>query len=137
MPSKAVKDAVAARLGTWSNIGAVPLVDINELGATSPAAQFISVEYPISNADRASLGERADALYREEGVIRFVIYVLDLAGIDQALTWVEELRALFGDEEFAGIETFEASPAEFDTSHRVSGFYPVPFVVPYQYDYEK
>jgi hypothetical protein len=135
MPSKAVKDAVEARLATWSGIGTVPLADINELGADSPVEQFISVEYPVSHADRVSLGD--PGLFREEGVIRFVLYVLDLAGIEEALTWVEELRALFGDEEFAGVETFEASPAEFDSSHRVSGFFPVPFVVPYQYDYQK
>jgi hypothetical protein len=135
MPSKAVKDAVEARLATWSHIGMVPLVDVNELGADSPAEQFIAVEYPVSNADRVSLGD--PGLFREEGVIRFVLYVLDLNGINQALTWVEDLRALFEDAEFSGIETFEASPAEFNSSHRVSGFYPVPFVVPYQYDYQK
>lgn len=138
MPSKAVKDAVDARLATWSNVASCPHHDVNDL-ANSPADTFIDTEYPVANEERVSIG--TPALFREHGAIRFVIYVSALDGVDQALTWSDEVRDLFRDrDDFAGVpglQTFEASPPIFDRSFTQGGYFQVPFVVTYQHDYEK
>jgi hypothetical protein len=137
MPSAAVKAAVDARLATWSHIGDCPQHDINDL-SDAPANQFLDVEYPVANEERINLG--VPALYREEGAIRFVIYVAALTGVAAALGYADEIRDLFRDKnDFPGIDltTFEASPPVFDSSISTRGYYPAPFVVPYHFDYEK
>lgn len=134
MPSAAVKTAVDARLATWTNIAACPQHDINDV-SDSPAARFIDVEYPVSNETRISIG--TPGLFREEGAIRFVIYEGSLTGVATALGYAEEIRDLFRDKEFAGVTTFEASPPVFDSSITHRGYYPVPFVVTYEYDIQR
>ena len=134
MPSKAVKDAVKARLATWSHITQCPAHDINSL-SDAPASIFIDTEYPLGREEQMSLG--SPAVFREEGAIRFVIYLDALDGIDTVLGYVDEVRDLFRNAEFSGLRCFEASPAVFNASFTVRGFFPVPFVVTYDYDIEK
>jgi Bacteriophage related domain of unknown function len=135
MASKAVKDAIEARVAAWPNLASCPLVQPNDDSATSPAQKFLEIEYPVSVEDRISLG--SPGLFREHGVVRFVINVLTLDGIDQALTWVDELRDLFREYQAGTLTMQEASPAEFDAGNQVNARYQVPFVVPYQFDYQK
>lgn len=138
MASMAVMDAVKARALTWASLLQCPLVDANEV-ATSPMKRFLEIEYPASDEDRLDLGTGVNAFYRESGGIRFVLNVLVSDGIDQVSAWVEELRDLFRDTEFAGVVTYEASPAVFDDRNREqrTARYQVPFVVLYHYDYLK
>lgn len=138
MASKAVMDAIEARVATWPNIGACPLNDPNEV-APSPRSKFLEIEYPAAREDRIPIG--TPALFRETGGIRFVVNVLTGDGIDSAAPYVEELRNMFRDkDDFAGLptlSTLEASPAVFDPKNQAGAFYRVPFVVLYQYDIER
>jgi hypothetical protein len=131
MASLTVKTAVEARLATWINIAACPFVDENDVGE-SPKHNFITIEYPLANEDRISVG--LPALFRETGGIRFVIYILNLSGLSTALGWADEIRELFRDRQFSGITTFAAAPPAFDQGNRVGPFYKVPFVVTYHFD---
>lgn len=131
MAGLTVKTAVEARLATWSNITQCPFVDENEV-ASSPQQTFITVEYPVSNEDRINVG--LPGLFRESGGFRFVIHILNLSGLTTAMGWVDEIRDLFRDVQFAGIMTFAAAPAAFDKSNKSGAFYLLPFVVTYKYD---
>jgi hypothetical protein len=131
MASLSVKTAVEARLATWVHILNCPFVDENEV-ANSPLQTFITVEYPVSNEDRINVG--LPGLFRESGGFRFVIHILNLSGFGDALGWVDEIRNLFRDAQFAGIMTFAAAPAAFDKSNKAGAFYLLPFVVTYKYD---
>lgn len=134
MASKTVQDWVSARLATWPNLAACPLAEINHV-EVSPAPAFVEIEYPVSIEERISVGK--PGLFREEGGIRFIIRVaaLDKAAYATALTWVEELRDLFRDQESGALRTYEASPAILDDRGRESTRYAMPFVVRYTYDY--
>jgi Bacteriophage related domain of unknown function len=134
MASKFVKDAIAARAANWANIAACPLVEPNE-AADSPLPRFLSIEYPVAIEERIGLGN--PGLFREHGAARFVINILTLDGLAVALTWVEELRDLFREYQVSTLLMEEASPAEFDPNNQEGPRYEVPFVVTYQYDYEK
>lgn len=139
MASKAVQDAIEARLQTWSNLSSCPLADFNEVG-TSPRAAFLQIEYPFSEEERIPI-TAPPALYRETGGIRFVLNIRIGTPLDNARTWVDELRDIFRDkDDFTGVpdlQTEEASPALFDKDNRRGAFWQVPFVVLYHYDYVK
>src|ERR1019366_7766617 len=124
MASLSVKTAVEARLATWAHILSCPFVDENEV-AHSPLQTFITVEYPVSNEDRINVG--LPGLFRESGGFRFVIHILNLGGFGDALGWVDEIRNLFRDAQFAGIMTFAAAPAAIDKSNKSGAFYLLPF----------
>lgn len=124
--------AVEARLTTWSNLAACPLVDQNEVAA-SPQANYLEIEYPYASENRLNIGN--PGLYREEGGIRFVIHRRVSDGIGQATTWADELRAHFRDRELTSdVITLEAAPALADEQNRKGTYYLVPFVLLYQYD---
>jgi hypothetical protein len=106
-------------------------VDENDV-ADAPQQSFITVEYPVANEDRITVG--TPALFRESGGIRFVIHILNLSGLQQALGWADEIRDLFRDRLFDGVMTFAAAPPPFSQSNRSGTFYLVPFVVAYHYD---
>lgn len=133
MPSKAVSDAFEAHLATWSNIGACPYVDVNEVSEV-PSPPFLEIQWPVGTEDRASTG--APAIFREEGGARFVFTVAtnQPGWKAQVLAWADELRDLFRARTFGGVETYEASPAVIDERNRDGNKFLVPFAVAYKYD---
>jgi hypothetical protein len=137
MASSGVQTAVNARLAGWSLIGTWPALTPNTLAAASPAQKFLAVEYPVANEERLDLGQDTVAQYREDGAIRFVLNLLDLAGLADANTASESLRDLFRDAEFGGVVTYEASAPAFNKDNRRGAFYQIPVVVTYHYDYSK
>ncbi len=136
MASGVVSAAFEAQLATWSNITACPLVDANMVAATPTEPPFIEMEYPFATDERESIGD--NALFREEGGVRFVITVKAFAPgwKAQVRTWVEEIRDLFIAWEFASGdgEVLSVSPPVFDDANRDGNRYRVPFVAIYQYD---
>jgi hypothetical protein len=132
MASAIVKAAVEARLKTWPGISAFPFFDEND-AAPLPSAQYLTIEYPVANEDRINIGARP-AIFRETGAIRFVVHILSMSGLNDAIVLVDTLRDWFREQQFGGVSTFEAAPAAFDKSNRSGAFYLLPFVVTYQFD---
>jgi hypothetical protein len=133
MPSKAVFDAFETRLQLWPNLGACPLVDLNEASDVD-GTPYLEIEWPVSIEERVSVG--SPAVFRERGGARFIITVSigEEGWKNQVLTWVEELRDLFRAKEFAGVVTDEASPPVLDDRNREGTKFHVPFVVAYTFD---
>lgn len=136
MASSEVSAAFEAQIATWSNISACPLVDANTVAETPGAPPFIELEYPFATDDRESIGD--NALFREEGGVRFVITVKAFAPgwKAQVIAWVGEIRDLFIAWEFASGngEVLSVSPPVFDDANRDGNRYRVPFVAIYQFD---
>jgi hypothetical protein len=132
MPSKAVVDAVEARIGsTWNSI---PVRGVN-VGSDVPddAATFIVVEYPIANVTRMGLGP----IFQEEGAFRIVLNTERGEGIAQTLTWADQLAALFRDQSFGGIRSGTPSPPTIDDSNDRGSFFQVSLSVPFTYDFRE
>jgi Bacteriophage related domain of unknown function len=132
MASATVKAAVQARLQDWPGRAGCPFYDEND-AAPAPKTQYLTIEYPVANEDRISIGARP-ALFRETGAIRFVVHILNMSGLEDAMALVETLRDFFREQKFGGVETFEASPPALDKSNRARAFYLLPFVVTYKFD---
>ncbi|MFT4117465.1 phage tail terminator-like protein [Bradyrhizobium sp.] len=133
MPSKAVSDAFEARLQTWPNLTACPLVEINEVSPVQKPP-YLEIEWPAAVEDRMSTGK--PAVFRERGGARFIITVAtNAAGWKaQVIAWADELRDLFRAQAFGGVETDEVSPAVIDERNREGTKFHVPFAVAYRYD---
>ena len=132
MASATVKAAVQARLQDWLGRAGCPFHDEND-AAPAPKTQYLTIEYPVANEDRISIGARP-ALFRETGAIRFVVHILNMSGLDDAMALVETLRDFFREQKFGSVETFEASPPVLDKTNRARAFYLLPFVVTYKFD---
>lgn len=132
MASAAVKAAVEVRLSTWPGLTACPFYDEND-AAPLPSTQHLTIEYPVANENRINVGARP-AIFRETGAIRFVVHILNMSGLTDAIVLVDTLRDWFREQKFDGVSTFEAAPAAFDRSNRSGVFYLLPFVVTYRFD---
>lgn len=134
MPSKAVSDAFEARLQSWPNLAACPLVDTNEVAAAPVRPPYLEIEWPVGTEDCVSVG--SPAIFREQGGARFIITVAtNTKGWKaQVIGWADEIRDLFRAKNFAGVETLEASPAVIDNRNRDGTKFHVPFAVAYRYD---
>lgn len=132
MASKAVMDAVAARVAAgWSRTP----VTIPNVDATVPsdASAFLTVEFPVANETQMSVGAPGANVFREEGAIRFSLSMPVGRGFNPWLGYMDELRSLFRDQTFAGVDTFETPPPSIDRS--ADGAYrEMSFSVAYQYD---
>ena len=130
MARKAVVDAVHAYLA--ANWTACAILEINaDLQAPADGAPFIAVEFPVANGEKTTLGHS----YRETGGFRVIIATERGAGVSKALDYGEQLRALFLDRTFGGVDTRPFSP----TSPRVDdlaydgNYFRTYIVVPYLY----
>jgi hypothetical protein len=134
MPSLEVMQAFEARLAGWVSIGACPLVDANTVATTPAKPPYIELTFPVSRAQIVTPGVRF--LERESGAARFVITEAAFAADWKArlLGWADEIRALFRAQTFAGVETFEASPASIDDRNKGGNTFSVAVVVTYKFD---
>jgi hypothetical protein len=131
MASKTVIDAVALRLGeTWSEIP----VRMPNIGGPAPrdGSAFIAVDFPVANSERVAVNQR---LYREEGGFRIILNGGADTGIDQIMTWSDQLAALFRDQKFGGIETQVPSSPFVDDSNDDGNYFQASVVVPYTYNF--
>jgi hypothetical protein len=74
MASATVKAAVQARLQDWPGRAGCPFYDEND-AAPAPKTQYLTVEYPVANEDRISIGA-TPALFRETGANGLAAYLL-------------------------------------------------------------
>lgn len=133
MASAPVIAAFEARLQSWPNLAACPLVDLNEVSPVDKPP-YLKIEWPVAVEGRVSVG--SPAVFRERGGARFIITTTTHkeGWKTEVLGWVEELRDLFRAREFGGVVTDEASPAVLDNRNREGTKFHVPFVVAYTFD---
>lgn len=133
MASGTVKTAIETLLQSWSGLSSYPFYDENDVG-DSPKAQYLTIEYPVANEDRITIGARP-AIFRETGAVRFILHILNMSGLDPAIAAMDTLRDLFREQTLgSGIETFEAAPGVFNPSNRKGAFYELACVVTYRFD---
>lgn len=97
-------------------------------------ASFISLQFPISDPRRWSVGTRH---YREEGVFRIVLSVERGTGKAKLRTWGAELRALFLDRKFSGVETKVPTDPLVDDRSDAGSFFVAYVGVPYFYQWRE
>lgn len=130
MASKAVVDAVAARLGdTWNGITVVPPNTTDEPPADG--SPYILLQFPVADTRRSVVNNRQ---YREEGGFRVVLHGTRGSGTDQILERTGELAALFRDRKFDGVET--QVPSEPFIDDETGNYAIAAVVVPYTYDFD-
>lgn len=132
MASKAVVEAVEARLGPVWNGLAVYSPNSPEGETPADAAQFLQLQFPLADAERMSISNR---LYRETGGFRVIINGERGAGVSQILTWAEQLMTLFRDVTFDGVKCEVPSPPFLDDSNENGSYFKASIVVPYTYDF--
>jgi hypothetical protein len=129
MASKAVKDAVSARLGVaWNGL---PVTGPNEDAATS-AGSFLALQFPVANNRRMTIDR---GRYREEGAFRIVINGERAVGADQVLGWADDLAALFRDQQFDGVVCGVPGSPFLDDRNDMGNYFQVAVVFPYHFDF--
>ena len=133
MPLKLVVDAVEARLAAeWS---ACPVVGINSgVDAPKDGSSHLVVQYPVSNSSQLTIGAPGQNIWREEGAIRVIINRARGDGLSAALTWADQLAALFRGKNFGGVQTFAPTSPAIDDRNDQGNFFQVSISVPYQAD---
>lgn len=133
MASRTVKDAVEARLAAnWTNC---PIQGINLEGETpADASPFLMVQYPVSEEQQITIGAPGNNVWREEGALRFILSIARGTGVDQGLTWIEELRSLFRGKQFSHVSTWAPSAAVLDDTNDAGNYWRLTFAVPYYFD---
>ena len=138
MASKAVVDAVEARLGpswTAADGSVLPVFGINTSGDTpSDGTPFIATQYPVANGEQITIGTPGTQVWREEGAIRFVLNIARGAGVAQGLQWADELATLFRGKQFGGVSTWAPTSPVLDNSNDVGNYWTLSFVCPYYTD---
>jgi len=130
MPAKAVIDAVQTRLvANWTE---TLIVDYDTTAyPPDDVDAFLVHQYPVVNGAKPVV----DRLFWEEGGIRFVLNVRRGIGLEQGLTWSDELSALFRYSKFDGVETFETSGPIIDDTTEEGDWISYAIVVRYRYEY--
>ena len=138
----AILDRAATKAGsppkrTWMDGAgrALPVFGPNERPLTPMnASEFIDFEFPVSTSEQITVGAPGANVYREEGVFRMLIAARRNTGTDQALTWADELAALYRGKDFGGVRTYAPNPPTMDDSNDNGGYFIVSVAVPYERD---
>lgn len=129
MPTKAVADAVQARLAAhWTD---TVIIDYDTNASPPDLDAFLVHQYPVVNASKPVLNR----LFWEEGGIRFVLNVRRGIGLAQGLIWCDELAALFRDVKFSGVECFEPSGPLVDDNNEEGDWISYAVIVPYRFEF--
>lgn len=133
MPSKAVIDAVEARLA--ANWTSTPYFGGNVTGDPPiDGSPYLIVQFPVANGQQITVGAPGNNVYREEGVIRFVLHVQRGQGLSQGLGWADALAAIFRGQKFSGVNCWAPSPPVLDDANDRGNFEVLSFVIPYYRD---
>lgn len=133
MASKAVKDAVSARLA--ANWTTTPIFGLN-LGGDTPkdGSAFIEVQYPVADEQHVGMAGVGNRTFRETGAFRIIISTPRGDGTDIGDGYADTLRALFRAAQFSGVSCLAPSPPVEDDSNDNGMYYVVSFAVPYWFD---
>ena len=143
MASKAVSDAIEARIGsTWTGADGIVLrvLALNSNADARPAdgSPFIEVTYPVSNEQWLTIGSPGSNTFKEEGAFRVILNESRAVGLARASTWIDELRTLYrGVSLLSGaLQCFEAPPAAINDANDLGNYYQFSFAVPYRYFFQ-
>lgn len=133
MASAAVMSAVKERLEAfWTH---TPIEYPNDtFTAPTDGSPFLAVQYPVATETQASIGAPGANLFREEGVIRFVLMVERGAGVIDWTAWLDDLRRHFRGKTFGDVRTYEASPAVLDDRNDDGKYWALSSAVAYDAD---
>lgn len=143
MSSKAVVDAVEARLGSpWTvtstidaSTAAIPIIGVNTLGMPpADGSAFIEVQYPIATERHVGMAAVGNRTFREDGAFRIILSIPRGQGIAQGLDWADQLRALFRAAQFGGVSCLAPNPPFVDNSSDNGNYFLMAIVVPYYFD---
>lgn len=139
MPLAGVVAAVEARLADFWTHCPVYGFGVDTSDTPSDASAFLEVQYPISSSNQITIGAPGNNMFREAGAFRLVLSVpRDVNGRATALTWADELAALFRGRHFgaagslAGITTFSPSSPAIDDDTDHGNYLVLAIAVPYQ-----
>ncbi len=130
MPSKAVADAVEARLiANWTETPFIPY----DTQAQPPddAEAFVVIQYPVATGARPVLGR----VFWDEGAFRIVLNVLRGIGLAQGLLWSDMLSDLYRAVKFDGVETFVPDGPVIDDTIENGSWVAYSIVVPYRFEF--
>jgi hypothetical protein len=131
MPSRAVADAVEARLAaSWTATTFIPYDTQQQPPADADA--FLVVQYPVANGSQPVLERH----FFEDGVLRFVLNVKSGIGLQQGLDWSDTLADLFRRRKFSGVETFAPDPPIIDDNTDDGNWISYAILVPYRYQFD-
>ena len=130
MPSRAVADAVEARLeANWTETPFIPYDTLAQPPDNTEA--FVIIQYPISNGARPVLGR----VFWDEGAIRIVLNVQRGIGQAQGLLWSDMLADLYRSVKFDGVETFVPDGPVIDDTIEDGNWVLYSIVVPYRFEF--
>ncbi|WP_425105486.1 phage tail terminator-like protein [Ancylobacter sp.] len=134
MASADVMKAVKLRLdGFWT---LTPISYPNEVFETPiDASPYLEVQYPIANEGPASIGAPGANVQREEGVIRFVLYVERGTGVVTGTEWLDDLRRHFRNQDFGPVRTYQASPPVTDDRNADGNYWSISAAIVYEADF--
>lgn len=134
MPHTLVLDAVSTRLEAGWNHCPFEIEASQPHRAPANGALFLAIEFLAEGSSRASIGAPGANIFRDEGVIRFLINQPANASLRDGLALAAELSALFRAADFGGVKTFAPSPATLDRSRSGGNYRVLSVVVPYSFD---
>ena len=133
MASLAVITAVKARLA--ASAFATPVKHPNaDFQTPADGSSFVAVQYPLASEAQRTFGAPGNNVFREEGVIRFVINIPRGADLEVAATIADELRALFRSARFAGVRCYAPTSLVFNDGNDDGNYSRGSIAVPYDFD---
>jgi hypothetical protein len=134
MASAAVLAAVEARIATyWAGAYFSP----NTVGDPPiDGTPFLTLQFPLANAEQISIGSPGAEVFREEGGIRLVLSIP--RGQANGVTyWTGQLDTLLGHfraQKFGGMQTFAPTSPVLDDSNDSGNYWKLSAAIPYYAD---
>jgi hypothetical protein len=133
MASLAVITAVKARLAA-SDI-TTPVRHPNaDFQPPADGSAFVAIQYPLASEAQTTFGAPGNNVFREEGVIRFVVNIPRGADIEVAASIAEQLRALFRSARFDGVRCYAPTSLVFNDGNDEGNYSRASIAVPYDFD---
>lgn len=131
MAHKNAEEAIEARLrANWTHCR----IFTENLEEEQPTAgePFLQLQFPFSDVQRWSVGTK---LYREEGAFRITMSIPRGTGTQTIRDWGEELRNIFLDQKFDGVDCKVPSDPFSDDRSDAGSFYVAYIACPFIYQW--
>lgn len=134
MAHKDAEIAIEARLrANWTNC-AIFTENKETVQPANGQDAFLTLQFPFSDPQRWSVGT---ALYREEGGFRITMSIPRGIGTDVIRDWGEEIREIFIDQKFDGVDCKVPSDPFTDDRSDAGPYYVAYVVVPFIYQWRR
>jgi hypothetical protein len=134
----AVVEKVEERIGaTWSPAAGgfvLPVISPNTASEPPTEGPFITLQFPVASSGHVGLAGVGNRTFLEDGAFRIVLAYPKGAGVNEALQWMRELRALFRAWQSGDLKTYDPSPPIDNDANDDGNYYVLSTSVPYEYD---